>query len=1698
MIYNKQFKVEETLPFLDDIVAQWFNNKYSDLSEPQRKAIPLIHDKKNVLVSSPTGTGKTLTGFLSIINELFKKARNNELEEKIYCVYISPLKALANDINKNLNEPLSEIYDLAREKGLDIPKIKVAVRSGDTAQNDRNKMLKKPPHIIITTPESFSLAITATKFKEKFTGVEYVILDEIHEVSSTKRGSLLSFNLERLENLSPGFVRIGLSATQAPLDLIGTYLCGYNGERKRDFEIIEVNTNKYLDLSIITPVKDLTLVSYEVANEKMYDILVDLVNSHKTTLIFTNTRSSTEHVAMRLKARGIENIEAHHSSLGKQTRIEVENRLKDGELKCVITSTSLELGIDIGYIDMVIQIGSPKSVSRALQRIGRSGHGVRDLSLGRFIVFDLDDLMECAVMTKAAYDHEIDKVTVPENPLDVLSQGIISMSLEKTWGVDEAYNIITNSFSFHTLKYDDYIATINYLSGRIEGNTLFSKIWYDEEEKKIGKKASTRMIYFMNVGTIPEEANYNVVNEKGRMIGQLSDKFVERLKNGDIFVLGAKTYMFLRVSKNNITVKTATGMKPTVPSWTGELLPRSYDLGILVGEFRKTLYERIKNGEETEKWLMENYRVDSFGAKSLISYVKTQGNFSIPTEDSLYIEGYIDNDLYSIIFHIPLGRRVNDALSRAYGLAVSNKYGVNTRISVNDNGFTITLNRRVPIKDIVGLLTPSNFRDLVDRSIVNTELFKQRFRYCATRSLMVLKKYKQTDISVARQQLRSDRLLRILEEMHNFPVIKEAFNEVKYDVMDVERAAWYVNDVISKKHYIIRDYSTETSPFSYNLILSGVSDIVLMEDRSRLLKELRSKLLDKIYGTEGIDFLIKDSKLVENYFKNKIPAINSIESYMEFAEHFLYIDPFKKKFNSPLDYTEMDIEDMTEELVESEKIRYCFIRSDQWVFNEYYGIVYNLFRKDIELNRRDKEVYDLINNSTFNELKKSGIGEQDLKDSLIKLESGYHIRKTVKNEIQYYIRNEEKPEKSEDAMKHAISLVLSSFGPLSFDELLIRLPVNNEELESALNEMTRSGKIIFDYITPIFMKQYMMKSDFEAIINNTEYDLSSRRISNFSQQVDSIDNYFNKYGFAFEVFDIRARVKKFRVEDLEKAVKSGSVFYTRAIKNKYVYIAKWLIDVLYYIREEKNSDEEEKILDYIEKGIDTEEKLSEITGMDTRIVKAIIRNLQYKIKIVSGHTGKMEVYKPENDVDTNLLIEKYGPITAREIARFFWFNPAKLDYTRISPLYFKNEIYYGDIPDAPENTSIIVMKNDPVSIYLGKYIRNDDYNARFIYHGNEESMFYMEEKEPGMWIDNIDFESGKVSDFLDTLQHDTYRLGIDSIIIRTQNRELMEAGIKHGYKAAENVIYTGNFDVVNMTIADLLSLSVNRYSSRNGTMNYNELSKVFLGIRTDMEAYYTGIRTVELNNYYSSMLIYNFEGPYNVPAYGTKNVIALYKAIKKRELTEAEETVYKYLISRSMSENELIKSIKMNSFLVKETVKSLYRMNAIAKDKSRKYIPINDEYTKLEAIEILLRELIRRIGFFDISIYRNIAGIYSDVEYNLSVGKLMKEKIIKEALMPVENRIIYMGTDVLDHEVKHRISRIIPPKDIVMLIFSDYIKSKFHSTNSYLFFMDDSVKLSFSVKKSGKYLTVKSVTGDSKYRDSAKTEFNNTGYIISS
>ncbi|MCL4332716.1 MAG: ATP-dependent helicase [Candidatus Thermoplasmatota archaeon] len=863
----QQFRSEDYLPFLDEVISRWFNQNYSEITEPQRRAIPLIHQKNNVLVSSPTGTGKTLTGFLSIINELLTLARNDELEDNIYCVYVSPLKALANDIDKNLRKPLDGIYKILRDEGQDLKKITLGVRSGDTPQSERQKMLRKPPNILITTPESLSLALSAPKFREKFASVRWAIIDEIHEISSTKRGSLLSVNLERLEALSGNLIRIGLSATQAPLDLIAEYLCGFKDGKPRPHEIIDVDTKKFLDLRTVTPVSDLTQYSSEVANNMMYDVLARYIAEHVTTIVFTNTRSSTEHVAIRLKARGVESIEAHHSSLGKETRHEVENKLKDGELKCVITSTSLELGIDIGYVDLVVQIGSPKSVSKGLQRIGRSGHGIHDLSMGRFLVFDLDDLMECAVLTKAAYDKDIDLVRIPRNPLDVLAQVIVGMSLEKTWDADEAYSVITSSFTFNTLSRDDYLSSLDYLSGSLDAGGIYPKIWYDKSEGRFGKKKSTRMIYYMNIGTIPDESDYKVINERGKHLGQLSEKFVERLKAGDVFVLGARTYLYIRTTRNRILVKDAVGLRPTVPSWTGEMLPRSYDLGRLIGKFRLELSGKLAQGDDVRNWLMEDYMLDASGAESMLSYMKNQSKFDIPTDSHLYVEGYTDDSgNYNIIFHVPLGRRVNDALSRAFAQAMSNKYNVNLRITVTDDGFMLTSSVRIPIREGIKTVSEANFEDMVRRSIWNTEVFKQRFRHCAARSLMVLRKYKGYDISVARQQLRSDKVLKYLESFRNFPVLKETFREIMEEMMDVPYAREYVKDVIDTGNYTIREYSPEPSPFSHGIILAGVSDIVLMEDRAKLLRQLQSKILDKVYGPGTFRFLLDDARSVELYF----------------------------------------------------------------------------------------------------------------------------------------------------------------------------------------------------------------------------------------------------------------------------------------------------------------------------------------------------------------------------------------------------------------------------------------------------------------------------------------------------------------------------------------------------------------------------------------------------------------------------------------------------------------------------------------------------------------------------------------------------------------------------------------------------------------------------------------------------------------
>jgi len=861
---NRDWSDEEILAMLRPYVAEWFRRTFETFTPPQRRAIPLIKEGKNVLVFSPTGSGKTLAAFLFVINWLFELGERGELGDGVYVVYISPLRALANDIRKNLLFPLEGIRKVAEEMGIELPEIRVFVRTGDTSSSEKAKMLRKAPHILITTPESLAIVLCAPKFCQKLSTVRYVIVDEVHELCDNKRGVHLSLSLERLRwMIGREFIRIGLSATQAPLEEIAKWLVGYREDGElRDVAIVDVYETKKLDIRVVCPVKDLIRSDYAYVNARMYELIRDLVKKHRTTLIFTNTRSGAESVTFHLKQfigdELIDYIATHHGSLSRDTRLTVEDKLKRGELKAVVTSTSLELGIDIGYIDLVIQIGSPKSVAKGLQRVGRAGHYLHEVSKGRFIVFDRDDLIECTVLIKAAYDGKIDRVQIPKNCLDVLAQHIVGMSINAKWDIHDAYKLIRCSYCYHDLSWDDYLSVLRFLGGEyapLEYAGVYRKIWLDLSEGKFGRKKSSRMIYFLNVGTIPEEAEFKVIDkDTGMKIGMLSEKFLERLNPGDVFVLGGKTYEYLTTSGMTVFVRSAFGKRPTVPTWVGEMLPRSFDLSIEVGKFREEVVRRLlTEGEDSvREWLVREYYLDEYAANSIINYFLEQLRFSgkIATHRVILIEEFFDDSgKQHIIFHAPFGRRVNDALSRAYAYKISNLIRANVGTAVNDDGFLLVLpsDKRMDIHEIPELLNWRELREVLRRAVKNTELFRRRFQHVAARSFMILKRYKGVEISLSKQQLRASRILDLISEWEDFPVVKETYREILEDVFDVQNAEYVLREI--ERGNIRFDFLHShdvPSPFAHGILLVGISDVVIMEDRQTLLRELHRKVLQRI------------------------------------------------------------------------------------------------------------------------------------------------------------------------------------------------------------------------------------------------------------------------------------------------------------------------------------------------------------------------------------------------------------------------------------------------------------------------------------------------------------------------------------------------------------------------------------------------------------------------------------------------------------------------------------------------------------------------------------------------------------------------------------------------------------------------------------------------------------------------------------
>ena len=846
-----EYPDEAILSQLCPLIQRWFREKFKNFALPQKHAIPAIHEGKNTLVSAPTGSGKTLTAFLSILNELIILSDAGKLEDKVYCVYVSPLKALNNDIEKNLKQPLAELEQLAG-KNLGI---RVMTRTGDTKASEKSKMLKTPPHILITTPESLAIVLNAPKFKEKLVDVRWVIVDEIHALAENKRGVHLSLTLERLQHLAGRFIRIGLSATISPLEKIAEYLAGCEKGVPRDCVIVDVQFIKKLDITVLSPAPDLINATQEEIHGRLYALLDGLIQKHKTTLIFTNTRSGTERVVHHLKTkfsgRYLENIGAHHSSLSAEHRLDIENKLKNGELKVVVSSTSLELGIDIGFIDMVVLLGSPKSVARALQRIGRSGHKLHEKAEGRIIVMDRDDLVECAVLLKNALEGNIDEIRIPENCLDVLAQHIYGIVINEQQYVENVYDLVRRSYCYRNLSRQDYNSVLDYLSGRyveLEQRNVYAKIWIDEQQGMMGKKGMTaRVIYSTNIGTIPEES-YITVKVGSQKIGMIDEGFLERMKKGDIFVLGGRIYR-LDYCKGMTCQVTPSAGPPTVPSWFSEQLPLSFGLAMEVQKFRRFMEERMSKPERDVKDFIRGYLyVDENAVNAIYQYFKEQYLYaSIPHDKKILVEYYENSRQKYVIFHTLFGRRVNDALSRAVAFVVSRRQHKNVGIGLTDNGFYITIDGKVQVMQSFEELTPENMRDILEHAIEKTDVLARRFRHCAARSLMILRNYKGRQKSVGRQQMGSKILLYFVKKIAgDFSILREAKREVMDDLMDVGNATWVVKQIKDGRIKVKTISNDIPSPFAFNMIAQGYMDVLRIEERTEFIRRMHEVILRRI------------------------------------------------------------------------------------------------------------------------------------------------------------------------------------------------------------------------------------------------------------------------------------------------------------------------------------------------------------------------------------------------------------------------------------------------------------------------------------------------------------------------------------------------------------------------------------------------------------------------------------------------------------------------------------------------------------------------------------------------------------------------------------------------------------------------------------------------------------------------------------
>jgi len=782
-------------------VRTWFERRFGSPSRAQELGWPVIAESQrspghDVLLCAPTGSGKTLAAFMWAINRLVLEAENDALIDEVSVLYVSPLKALANDIRLNLEEPLSGVKAVASEFGLKLAAIRAGLRTGDTPAGERTAMLKRPPHILVTTPESLFILLTSPRFREKLRAVRYIIVDELHAVAGNKRGAHLMVTLERLERMvrqggAPRPARIGLSATLNPIETLAAFLAGAEvdsgGERHpRPVRIVRADDSvRSLDLKIIAPGPELGSLATHQHWEAMYDALASLIREHRTTLIFTLSRRWAERIALALQKRvGVDAVMAHHGSLARAERLMAEQRLKRGELKAIVATASLELGIDVGAVDLVCQVDSPKSISAAIQRIGRSGHQLGGTPKGRFFALTVDDLLECASAVRAIKRGHLDEVEVPSGCLDVAAQQIVAIAAEEDEiGDAELLRLLRRTHNFATLDVTNLQRLLEematQLPERIQGAA--PKIFYDRAGARVRARRGARLAAITSGGTIPESGNYDVViASEGRKIGDVEEDFAQESMRGDIFSLGSMPWRILGISKNRLMVEGAPGMAPSLPFWQTEAAGRSPALSAEVCDVRRRVAAFLAEpgrgngaGEAAAvRWLVEECALEENAAKQAVDYVRAgvAALGAVPDEQTLVVERFFDGlGGTQIVIHSPRGIRVNRGLGLALRKRLCQSFDFEIQASAIDDAVLLALNSRhsFSLEYVLTMLNARTVREVLIQALLDAPMFEVRFRHVATRALSVIRSNRGRKVPAWIQRLRSQELITALFPQRN-------------------------------------------------------------------------------------------------------------------------------------------------------------------------------------------------------------------------------------------------------------------------------------------------------------------------------------------------------------------------------------------------------------------------------------------------------------------------------------------------------------------------------------------------------------------------------------------------------------------------------------------------------------------------------------------------------------------------------------------------------------------------------------------------------------------------------------------------------------------------------------------------------------------------------------------------------------------